>query len=72
MTHSPGRTVPQAPEKRRSYQEILADAKARNEDPASREIQLTREEIHNLLADVMFRRNEPVLAAQLMAALNSS
>ena len=67
-TRSPGRTVPQ----RRSYQEILADAKARNEDPTSREIQLTKEEIHSLLADVMFRRNEPVLAAQLMAALNSS
>ena len=60
------------PEKRRSYQEILARAKARNEDPTSREIQLTKEEIHSLLADVMFRRNEPVLAAQLMAAINSS
>ena len=71
-THSPGQTVPQAPEKRRSYQEILKEAKARNEDPTSREIQLTKEEIYSLLADVMFRRNEPVLAAQLMAAINSS
>ena len=60
------------PVKHLSYQEILTNAKARNEDPKSREIQLTIEEIHSLLADVSFRRNEPVLAAQLMAALNSS